>query len=1056
MNVSRETSLSNLLLSIANYLNIDKNIFFPNQTLSGLTYSAASLLLLSINSVYDKPALVVLETSTLAERMYLTCYNLAPNKIAIFSELISKDTDIPGFNLENERYRSESVNFFRKNMSGLIFTSLAAANELAIDKLTNQEISFVFTINETPNRQELLNTLNDWGYEQTDRTETPKTFSVRGGILDIFLPYSSNPTRIEFFGNTIESIRIFNPRSQRTIKNIDSIEILPPPIKNISSPNKISLINYFGNTLNIIRLYEKSGLLSIHFSKKHGSDINLNCKNIKLSNKDISDNDISLDTVLNTTKSDNTFLFSDNINTKTILEKYNLNNFITIYNTLEMGFYSKAMNLFCLSLSELNSQKPVFRSRWTVDSVAEIPQKELSSLEDLDWGDHLVHQDFGIGLYRGLKTLLTRDNLNQECIKIEYADKANVYIPIDKFNRVHRMIVAGDKEPVLSTLNSPKWKRQKQIAKESAKTVIKDLVNLYATRNRKRGFKYNNNKGFMRELKASFPYEETPGQKAAIGAVMSDMEKEFPVDRLICGDVGFGKTEVALRAILKAIISGKKVLFLTPTTILADQHFISTVGRLEPLGVQVDLLSRFKTKKQQQEILEKMLTGKTDLVIGTHRLLSQDVIFPDFGLLIIDEEHRFGVKHKEKLRHLRSTVDVLTLTATPIPRTLQQSLLGIRDISHISTPPKTRRPIKTFVQYFNWNNIKNVVNNELVRGGQVYFLHNDISSIPFILKKLIYIFPNHVTGVAHGKMNTRDLESTVLSFFAGNVDILLCTTIIESGLDVANANTIVINNAQIFGLSQLYQIRGRVGRSYRQAYCYLLLPRGKTISENAHKRLKAIEHFTSLGSGYNISLKDLEIRGAGNLFGYKQSGNIATVGFEMYCKLLQEAVDESLGNAVALQQLPKISIPINAMLGDDYVSLVQDRLYFYQQLSDARDIDAVNKIEAELIDRFGRLPESAKNLMYITKLRARLTGTTVSYVSVIGSDLTVILADFSPFPSAQELFKTLEEKMAINNFSYQFSPSKNGFSISVKANNLNRSFKALELFVGLFSKGNFS
>ena len=1052
MNVSRETSLSNLLSIIVNNLNIDENVFNTSPPFSGLTASAASLILLSINSIYDKPALVVLETSTLAERMYLTCYNLAPSKIAIFSELISTDTDIPGFNLENERYRSEAANFFRKNMSGLIFTSLTAANELAIDKITNQETSFVFTINETTNRQELLNTLNGWGYEQTDRTETPKTFSVRGGILDIFLPYSANPTRIEFFGNTIESIRIFNPRSQRTIKNINRIEILPPPNKNISSPDKVSIINYLGNTFNIIHLYEKSGLLSIHFSKKYGPDINLNCKNIKLSNKDISDNDISLDTVLNTTKSDNAFLFSDNINTKTILDKYNLDSFITIRNTLEMGFYSKAMNLFCLSTSELNSQKPAFRSRWMVDSVAEIPQKELSSLEDLDWGDHLVHQDFGIGLYRGLKTLLTRDNLNQECIKIEYADNANVYIPIDKFNRVHRMIVTGDKEPVLSTLNSPKWKRQKQIAKESAKSVIKDLVNLYATRNRKRGFKYNNNNSFMRELEASFPYEETPGQKAAIEAVMSDMEKEFPVDRFICGDVGFGKTEVALRAILKAIISGKKVLFLTPTTILADQHFISTAGRLEPLGVQVDLLSRFKTKKQQQEILEKMLTGKTDLVIGTHRLLSQDVIFPDFGLLIIDEEHRFGVKHKEKLRHLRSTVDVLTLTATPIPRTLQQSLLGIRDISHISTPPKTRRPIKTFVQYFNWDNIKNVVNNELVRGGQVYFLHNDISSIPFILKKLITLFPNHVTGVSHGKMNTRDLESTVLSFFAGNIDILLCTTIIESGLDVANANTIVINNAQNFGLSQLYQIRGRVGRSYRQAYCYLLLPYGKTISESAHKRLKAIEHFTSLGSGYNISLKDLEIRGAGNLFGYKQSGNIATVGFEMYCKLLQEAVDESLGNAVALQQLPKISIPINAMLGGDYVSLVQDRLYFYQQLSGARDIDAVNKIEAELIDRFGRLPESAKNLMYITKLRARLTGTAVSYVSVIGSDLTVILADFSPFPSAQELFKTLDEKMAINNFSYQFSPSKTGFSISVKADNLNRSFKALELFVGLFSK----
>ncbi|MCK4903393.1 MAG: transcription-repair coupling factor, partial [Candidatus Marinimicrobia bacterium] len=339
---------------------------------------------------------------------------------------------------------------------------------------------------------------------------------------------------------------------------------------------------------------------------------------------------------------------------------------------------------------------------------------------------------------------------------------------------------------------------------------------------------------------------------------------------------------------------------------------------------------------------------------------------------------------------------------------------------------------------------------------QVYFLHNDISSIPFILKKLIALFPNHVTGVAHGKMNTRDLESTILSFFAGNIDILLCTTIIESGLDVSSANTIVINNAQNFGLSQLYQIRGRVGRSYRQAFCYLLLPHGKTISESAHKRLKAIEHFTSLGSGYDISLKDLEIRGAGNLFGYKQSGNIAALGFEMYCKLLQEAVDESLGNADMLKRPLKISISINAMLDGDYVPLVQDRLYFYQQLSEARDIDTVNKIEAELLDRFSKLPESAKNLMYITKLRARLTETIVTYVSVIGSNLKINLADLSPFSSAQELVANVDEKMTINNFSYQFATSKSGFSISVNTDNLNHSLKALELFVELFSKRNFS
>ena len=555
----------------------------------------------------------------------------------------------------------------------------------------------------------------------------------------------------------------------------------------------------------------------------------------------------------------------------------------------------------------------------------------------------------------------------------------------------------------------------------------------------------------MQELEASFSYEETLGQKAAINSVITDMENEFPVDRLICGDVGFGKTEVALRAALKAIISGKKVLFLTPTTILADQHYISTKGRLGALGVRVEMLSRFKTKKEQQEILERMFTGSADLVIGTHRLLSQDVNFPDLGLLIIDEEHRFGVKHKEKLRQLRSTIDVLTLTATPIPRTLQHSLLGIRDISLISTPPKTRRPIKTFIQYFNWKTIKAVVNNELTRGGQIYFLHNDIASIPFIFKNLVKLFPNYVVGVAHGKMSAKDLESTIIAFFDGTIDVLLCTTIIESGLDVANANTIVINNAQNFGLSQLYQIRGRVGRSYNQAYCYLLLPQGKTIGENAHKRLKAIEQFTSLGSGYNISLKDLEIRGAGNLFGYKQSGNMAAIGFEMYCKLLQEAVDESISSSALIKPPPKISIPIDAMLDNKYVALVQDRLYFYQQLSEASSVDEVNKIEEELLDRFSKLPESAKNLVYITKLRISFTGTSVTSVSIIGSELKIMLLDFLPFSSVQELITVVEEKMVINNFDHHFSPSKNGFKISVDADNLRHSLIALKIFVKLFS-----
>jgi len=1051
MIVSRETSFSNLLSYISVKLILDKQKLSGNKDISGLTVSASALVLLSINRMYNYPLLVQLGSPVLAERLYLSCYNLSPRESAYFPESRSDSLEIPGYNLENERYRAESLNFFRKKKRGLVFATQDSVNEKTIDKISTEEESFFIKNGIEVIREELIEALTSWGYEHSDRTETPKSFSARGGILDVFLPYSANPTRIEFFGNIIESVRIFNPRSQRTIKNIAHIEILPPPAKDIFSPDKMSLVTFLGNSPNFVKVTEEVGLIKLGFGKQVVAGQEINCKTVVPPNAE-NNNGLTLNSILKSTPPQNIYLFSENNISKTILNNLNLESIFRINNTLENSFYSEELNLCCLSFLELTRQKPAYRTRWSTDTVSEIPQKEFSSLNDLDWGDYLVHQDFGIGLYRGLETIKTQGNISQECIRIEYADNAKVYVPVDRFNRVHRMIVSGDRTPKLSALNSAKWKRQKRVAKDSAKTVVQDLVSLYTSRNTKRGFKYNINNSFMQELETSFPYEETSGQNAAINAVTKDMETGFPVDRLICGDVGFGKTEVALRAALKAIISGKKVLFLTPTTILADQHYISTRGRLEPLGVHIEMLSRFKTKKEQQRILEKMLTGSADLVIGTHRLLSQDVIFPDLGLLIIDEEHRFGVKHKEKLRQLRSTIDVLTLTATPIPRTLQHSLLGIRDISLISTPPKTRRPIKTFVQYFNWENIKTVINNELARGGQIYFLHNDIASIPFILKNLVTFFPNHIIGVAHGKMNSKSLENTVVDFFEGSINILLCTTIIESGLDVSNANTIVINNAQNFGLSQLYQIRGRVGRSYNQAYCYLLLPHGKTIGKDAHKRLKAIEHFTSLGSGYDISLKDLEIRGAGNLFGYKQSGNMAAVGFEMYCKLLQEAVDESFGSTDATKPPPKISIPIDAMLDNKYVALVQDRLYFYQQLSGVNNVDSVDRIEEELLDRFGKLPKPAKNLIYVTRLRTRFMGTPVTNVSIIGSELGVMLSDFSPFPSVSVLIDSIKEKMEINNFSYQFSPLESGFKISVDADSLKHALKALKLFVELFSK----
>ena len=1047
MNVSRETSLDVLLLLIADKVQFDSLVAGDGSSLSGLTRPALGLVLLSLIKNLNRSITVIFDDNLTAERIYSDCLSLKSESIAYFPETVQSEMAVAGFNLENERYRSEAVNLIRSNHIGLVFASTIASEELAIDDILDIEQGYMLKSSAKIDRNEIINTIVRWGYENVDHTETPKTYSVRGGILDLFLPYSANPIRVEFFGNNIESIRIFNPRSQRTIKNIDSIELLPPPKLGAGLYNKISLIKLLDNAP--IRVVEKDSVFTVNLGNNKFF-IDLSCKDVVIDSDINIENQLSLAKSINQVSYDKTFLFSGGLKSTKTIEKYNLENCRVINFGLSGCFYSSYLNILCLSANSINKQRPIQKSRWAVETVSEIPQKEFSSLNELDWGDYLVHQDFGIGLYRGLEIIKTRDNIEQECIKIEYAGGASVYVPVEKFNRVHKMIVTGNNDPALSTLNGPKWKRQIKLAKDSAKAVVQDLIKLYASRNRKRGFTYNKNDSFMQELKSSFQFDETPGQAAAIEAVTNDMEKDSPVDRLVCGDVGFGKTEVALRAALKSIVSGKKVLLLTPTTILADQHFISTKARFEPLGIGVELLSRFKTKKQQQEILEKMLTGSIDLVIGTHRLLSQDVKFPDLGLLIIDEEHRFGVKHKEKLRQLRSTVDVITLTATPIPRTLQQSLLGIRDISRISTPPKTRRPIKTFIHYLDWKNIREVISIELNRGGQIYFLHNDIASIPFILKKMLKLFPSNTIGVAHGKMNSSELENTVLSFFSGDIDILLCTTIIESGLDVSNANTIIINNAQNFGLSQLYQIRGRVGRSHRQAYCYLLVPKGKTISENARKRLKAIEQYTSLGSGYEISLKDLEIRGAGNLFGYKQSGHIATVGFEMYCKILQEAVDETIGD-INKKIPPKISIPINALLDKEYIQLVQDRLYFYQQLSDASLLKTADDIQEELIDRFGNLPKSAQNLIEITRIRIMLTGTSISSVSIIGSNLKINLSDFAPYSSADELIRIVGEKLALQNMKFQFTPTKNGLLITAHSNNMEQSIKLIELFVELFN-----
>ena len=552
------------------------------------------------------------------------------------------------------------------------------------------------------------------------------------------------------------------------------------------------------------------------------------------------------------------------------------------------SFLSEMFSTAIISENDIKSIKRT-KSRWSPLLGQERSALDKNSIARTSVGDFVVHRDFGIGVYQGIKTKNGR-----ESIEIEYGNNTLVYVSLEQISLVHRYVGSG-KKPKVSTLGSKKWASEVKKARVAAENVAVDVFRGYSNKTQPRSFNYTKENDLDGLLSQSFSFIETPDQKTAIGDVFSDMNNSIPMDRLVCGDVGFGKTEVAIRAIFKAFLSDKVSVFLCPTTILADQHYMTCHERLGALGVSISLLSRFKSKTEQTEIIKNLKRGKVDVLIGTHRVLSGDVDIPNLGLLIIDEEHRIGVKHKETIKKIRDGVDVLTLTATPIPRTLQQTLVGLKDVSIMLTPPKTRRPILTTVKYFDWSLVFSRIEFELSRSGQVYFLNNDITSIPSTVDRLSSKFPDFVVAGASGKMKSKELESAVLSFFKGEINILVCTTIIESGLDIPNANCIIINDAQNFGLSQLYQIRGRIGRSEKSSHAYFLLPKDSRINDLSEERLNALINTSEFGSGYDIALRDLEIRGAGNILGKEQSGNISSIGLELYNSILESEV-ESLKN----------------------------------------------------------------------------------------------------------------------------------------------------------------
>ncbi|HMO59776.1 MAG TPA: transcription-repair coupling factor, partial [Roseiflexaceae bacterium] len=692
-----------------------------------------------------------------------------------------------------------------------------------------------------------------------------------------------------------------------------------------------------------------------------------------------------------------------------------------IHGTLDSGLRISPLDQTLYTDTEIFGWRPrraLTERRRRRDRSAE---ERAAFLRGLKPGDHVVHIEHGIAVYDGL-VRRTVGKIEREYLNLRYADGDRLYVPIDQIDRVSRYIGAGDAEPQLTRLGTQDWERAKRKARAAVQDLADELIRLYAQRQMSEGFAFSPDNEWQRELEASFPYVETPDQLHALVDVKHDMELLQPMDRLICGDVGFGKTEVALRAAFKAVQDGRQVAVLVPTTVLAQQHFDTFSRRMAAFPVKVDMISRFRSAREQSEIIQRVARGETDILIGTHRLLSKDIVFKNLGLLVIDEEQRFGVRHKERIKQLRANVDALTLTATPIPRTLHMALAGIRDLSVIDTPPEDRLPIKTYVQPYEDNQVREAILRELDRDGQIYFVHNRVHDIYYVADRLRRLVPEAEIAVGHGQLDENQLERVMIEFFSGKADVLVCTTIIESGLDVPNANTIIIDDATNYGLAQLYQLRGRVGRSAQRAYAYLFYRADKPMTPEAHERLQAIQEATELGAGFRIAMRDLEIRGAGNLLGAEQSGHIAAVGFDLYSRLLEQAVKKLKDQFAAIgEQLPEptpgverteispaeltlrrkhpavrvdekvlisplvtIDLPLDAYLPLEYIHDDRVRLSVYQTMATAQTPRAVRELRQELKDRFGPLPAPADALLtwLLIKALALVAGVT----SVVTSD----------------------------------------------------------------------
>ena len=868
--------------------------------------------------------------------------------------------------------------------------------------------------------------LADADFTRVDFVYEPGQYSVRGGIVDVFSYSESKPYRLDFFGDEVDSIRRFNISSQLSADRLDRVEIIPD-LNAARSGARVSLAQFAGpqaawwfydadyvlRRVNDVRrktladmerpeeadslLTSRNGLLAdlagarllllrdnlperpatatVRFSTAPQPKFN---KNFEM---------LADDMIRNALRGYDTYILSEN---KAQVER--LENIFhqigrgqavvrSLPVTLHEGFADNDLKLCLYTDHQIFDRYQRYRINGEIRRDEQMTVAELNQLRP---GDYVVHIDHGVGRFDGL-VKIEENGKTHEAIKLVYKDGDVLFVNVHSLHRIARYKSGDGEPPKVYKLGSGAWQKLKNATKKAVKDISRQLIALYAKRKASKGFAFSPDSYLQHELEASFRWEDTPDQQAATAAVKKDMESDQPMDRLVCGDVGFGKTEVAIRAAFKAAVDGKQVAVLVPTTILALQHYRSFMERLRDFPVRVEYLNRTKSSREVKQICADLAAGKIDILIGTHKMLGRQVVFRDLGLLIIDEEQKFGVAAKEKLTEMSVSVDTLTLTATPIPRTLQFSLMGSRDLSVISTPPPNRQPILTESQVFSEEIVRDAVERELARGGQVYFVHNRVEDLQTLQGMVTRLCPKARVAVGHGKMPAEQLERLIMDFIYGEFDVLVSTTIVENGIDIPNANTIIVNNAQHFGLSDLHQLRGRVGRSNQKAYCYLLSPPEELLSPDARRRLRAIEEFSDLGSGFNIAMQDLDIRGAGNLLGAEQSGFIADIGFETYQKIMQEAVAELRAEGLelpgldaaerqAVEQLrfiddAHIEIEVEASLPDGYVAQQAERLKLYRELDSTKDEAALEAFESRLADRFGPLPRAAKELLNVVRLR---------------------------------------------------------------------------------------